>query len=353
VHLITFEENTLQRIHSYCSGALTLTWAKIILTALFLLNLLFSFGQQDSLLTVINHPPSVSKKILALASLSFDLSYSNPDSSMLLANEGLTLSKKIKNDTCFAHCYMAAGWCYFCVNKRDSAEIFLSKASELFHEIKQISNEAKCLLDLCYVYDANKDYVKLLSCLRKVRPLKEAEKNEKSLANIDLLMGRAYGEMGLFADGKKYLRQGINTIKKINQTDYLPTAYLSYGRLLMKENNDDSAFYYYRMCYAISKQLDPSDEASTADNLGEIFLKKYQKENCAACIDSAFQYYQHALYLYTKMNSTADIQNEHINMGKVLRAKERYKLRENILRLHLIILIQPTIWFLPLKLPMN
>jgi len=309
-------------------GGLALTSARIILTALFSFSLFFSFAQRDSLLNVIKHPPSVSKKIFALASVSFDLSYSNPDSSLLLANEGLQLSKTIKNDTCFAQCYMALGWCYFCINKRDSAEYFLLEAAELFHQIKQVSGEAGSLLDLCYVYDANEDYVKLLRYLRKVRPLMEAEKDEKSLANIDLLMGRAYGKMGLYAEGKKYLRQGINTIKKINQTNYLPAAYLTYGYLLMQENNYDSTLYYYRLCYTISKRLDLSYEASGADNLGEIFLKKYQKGNCAGCIDSSFQYYQHALYLYTKMNSAADIQNEHINTGKILRAKGSYKLSE-------------------------
>ena len=49
------------------------------------------------------------------------------------------------------------------------------------------------------------------------------------------------------------------------------------------------------------------------------------------CIDSAFYYYNLALYWFAKMDSPGNIENEQINIGSILRIKKQYKASEKFL----------------------
>ncbi|HYJ64101.1 MAG TPA: hypothetical protein VEV62_10190, partial [Parafilimonas sp.] len=286
----------------------------------------------DSARKALQLARTLSGKAAALAELSIDLSASDPDSAFLLAKEGLQLSENIKNDTCIANCFMALGWCYYCLGRRDSAKLFLLQAQSLFHKIKESLREARCLVNLSYVYQDGEEYVELLNCLKTARPYVEKAKDEMGLANIDLTMGSTYGDMQLFEQGKQYIRSAINTVKRLNRTDFLTSCYSAYGYIFMQENNFDSALYYYHVNYAVSKKLgDPQSEAYATDNLGEAFVKKYHQENCNACIDSAFYYYNLALYWFTKLRGEGNIKYEEMNIGGLLRIKKQYTASEKYL----------------------
>jgi len=288
--------------------------------------------QIDTIYKILHAPVSFANKTAKLSKYSMDLSASNPDSAMLIAEDGLQLSKNNKNDTGIADCSMAVGWSYYCFGNRDSAEYFLLSAIKLYHNINDWQSEGKCLINLSYVYQDGDEYLKLLNCLKAARPLIEKLNDEIGLANIDLTMGSTYGDMGLYMQGKQYIISAIAVTKRLNRTDYLTTCYSAYGYLFTEQENYDSALYYYRIGYAVAKQLqDMEGKAYATDNLGEAFQKKANQANCAVCIDSAFYYYNLALYWFTKMDSPGNIENERMNIGGILRIKKQYKASEKFL----------------------
>jgi signal transduction histidine kinase len=288
--------------------------------------------QIDTIYKILHAPVSFANKTAELSKYSMDLSASNPDSALLIAEEGLQLSKHNKNDTGIADCSMAIGWSYYCFGNRDSAEYFLLKAITLYHNINDWRSEGKCLVNLSYVYQDGDEYLKLLNCLKAARPLIEKLNDEIGLANIDLTMGSTYGDMGLYTQGKQYIVSAIAAIRRLNRTDYLTTCYSAYGYLFSEQGNYDSALYYYHTGYAAAKQLqDAAGKAYATDNLGEAFQKKANQANCIVCIDSAFYYYNLALYWFTKMGSPGNIENEKMNIGSILRIKKQYKASEKFL----------------------
>jgi hypothetical protein len=267
------------------------------------------------------------KKVEAIEKASLRISAADLDSAVLLAKQALLLSKLYKNDTCFALAYLAVGWCHYYNGNRDSAEYFLLLAVSLFHRNKMFTNEGRTLINLSYVYQESEEYIKLIDCLKKARPL--IENDESVVCALDLTMGSTYGDMQMYDEGKRYIFSAIATTKKLGQTDFLSSCFSAMGYLFMQQENFDSALYYYRNSYAVSIQLqDIESMAVAADNLGEAFHKKYLASNCAGCIDSSYHYYKLALQWYDEMNSNGNTEYAKMNLGSILIDKKNYNLAE-------------------------
>ncbi len=273
------------------------------------------------------------QQINKLSNKSLDLSAENPDSAIQLAKLALKISAESKNDTAFGYAYNAIGWSWYCLGSRDSAEYYLLKSISYFHKSGYFLMEGGSLLNLSYVYQDGEEYIKLLNCLKRARPLIEQTKDEDKLSMIDLMMGSTYGDMQMYDKGKQFILSAIATNKKFDSANgNLSSCYSAYGYLLMQQKNYDSALYYFHLNYAAGKQAyDPETIALAADNLGETFRKKSITENCSSCIDSAYYYYSLALHWFTALNSPGNIEYAHINLGSILIIKKQYQQAEKFL----------------------
>lgn len=279
---------------------------------------------------ISSKPSAIVRQIQVLEKRSLDLSASYIDSAMQLARLAVKLSGEYKNDTCFTFSYLALGWCFYYEGNRDSAEHYILKAANNARNLKMYLLEGKCLVNLSYVYQEGSEYIKLLNCLSRARPL--VENDELTLSAIDLTMGSTYGDMQLYEQGKKYIFSSLAITKKLNRTDLLSSCYSALGYLLLQENNYDSALYYYRIGYAVSIELDDLESiALIADNLGEAFQKKSTGSTCAYCIDSAYYYFKTALHWYSEMNSPGNIEYAKMNLGSILISKKEYQTAEKYL----------------------
>ncbi|HEX5150946.1 MAG TPA: ATP-binding protein [Parafilimonas sp.] len=280
----------------------------------------------------VKNPSAAVKKIEALEKQALDLSASNIDSAMAVAKLAVKLAGDYKNDTCLGFAYMPLGWCYYYAGNRDSAEYYLLKAANISRKVNMPLLEGRCLINLSYVYQDGAEYIKLLDCLKRARPLVEKDKDETILAGLDLTMGSTYGDMQLYEQGKKYIFSAIATYKKLNKTEFLSSGYSALGYLLLQQGDFDSALYYYHEGYAVSVQLqDTESMAITADNLGEAFQKKANSLNCSYCIDSAYYYYKIGLHWFTEMNSPGYIEYAKMNIGSVLITKKEHTTAEEYL----------------------
>lgn len=272
------------------------------------------------------------KKVQALQNRSLDISASDLDSSGKIARLSLKLAAGFKNDTCFSFAYMATGWYYYYKGNKDSAEYYLLEAANIARRISMPLLEGRCLLNLSYVYQDGNEFVKLLDCLKRARPLVEKDNDETILAGLDLVMGSTYGDMQLYEQGKKYIFSAIAINKKFNQAEYLSSCYSALGYLLMQQENFDSALYYYHLGYAFSIQMKDLESAGvTADNLGEAFEKKGERFSCSYCIDSAYHYYNTGLHWFTEMKSLGNVEYSKMNIGSVLITKKEYGKAEKYL----------------------
>lgn len=306
---------------------------KIIFCACFYCCLFNAFAQQKNSDTKMKASGSaLVKQINKLANKSLHLSAENPDSAMQLAKLALKISGESKNDTAFGYAYNAIGWSWYCLGNKDSAEYYLLKSVSYFHKSKHFLMEGGSLLNLSYVYQDGDEFVKLLNCLKRARPLIEQTKDEGKLSMIDLMMGSTYGDMQMYDKGKQFILSAIATTKKFDSSINLTSCYAAYGYLLMQEKSYDSSLYYFRTNYTIGTNTkDPETIAMASDNLGEAFQKKHLNKNCSACIDSSFHYYNIALHWFTVLQSPGNIEYAHINLGSILIIKKQYRQAEKFL----------------------
>ena len=138
-----------------------------------------------------------------------------PDSALFLANQSIGIAGALKNSDVLAAGYSSAGWCYFKLGRNDSAEKYLTRARDIYHNTNNSNYEAKCLANLSSVYNETKNYEKALNCLLPARTIFEKAGNAKSIAYIDKQVGILYRTMGDYKRAKESLRSGISAFSKL------------------------------------------------------------------------------------------------------------------------------------------
>lgn len=301
---------------------------------LFLLVDLSSKAQgEDSLRLMLSHTTTAGERGQALAKLSFMLASEKPDTALFLANQAINIAGSLKSEAVLAAGYSSAGWCYFRLGKKDSAEKYLVLARNIFYKTGSSNDEAKCLANLSSVYCETKNYEKALNCLLPARTIFEKAGNQKSLAYIDKQVGILYRSMGDYKRAKESLRSGIFAFSKLGALNYLGDSYSSYGTVCLLENNYDSALMYYRQAFTIFKDSlkNTSNEAYAAENMGDAFSQLTQAKREPKYGDSAYYYYAHALANFKEIGSTGNMKFEQVNLASVLIMQKQYKPAEQLL----------------------
>ena len=282
--------------------------------------------QLDSIRHALQQAKNPQQKTFTLAYFSVYLSGTKADSAMMLARQGVELSKRINSDSGLANCYKSVGWCYYCLGKNDSAVSYTVLAQKLFHKLNDAKGEGSCLLNLGTVYNQTHNYTNSLNCLIAARPLLEKAGDEVMLAYHDRTIAVVYREQGLYKEAGNHLLSAIHAFKKLNITNYLGDTYTSYGTVLFYQKNIDSALYYYRSAYNIFKNT-PGNSASlaySAEDIGAAFYRKADDKPVHPWVDSAYRYFTIALNTFSKLGSAENVQYEHLNLGQLLSDLKKY-----------------------------
>jgi len=144
----------------------------------------------DSLLLELQKAGEDTNKVNILVQLSEELSISYPDSAVKMAEQGLTLSKKLDYDIGVAKCYKRIGYVHYKTAKYITALEYYNKSLELFKKNKELIYAAECHVNIGLVYFYYGNYSVALEHFQSSSKINEQLGNKKGL-------GRSYNNIGI------------------------------------------------------------------------------------------------------------------------------------------------------------
>ncbi len=145
----------------------------------------------DSLLNDLKRAGEDTSKVNTLNALGMELSWSNPDTAIILANQALSLSEKTTSKKHSANSYHVIGWANYVKGNYPSSLENNFKALSLRKELADEAGIAKSISNIGIVYSDQGDYPKALDYFFKALKIEEAlaDTSEivKSLRNIGLV----------------------------------------------------------------------------------------------------------------------------------------------------------------------
>ena len=287
-------------------------------------NAQFGIRAIDSLKQLLATEKEDTAQVMLMAQLSRAYSTSKPDTALLLAQQGLELSRKMHFKKGEFSCLRMTGNIF--VNTGN-----YPKALEIYLQVLRIAEELKddvsigtALSNLSDVYfyegdlkrsvDYSQRGISIYKKLKDSFGLNSAlanlgdtyEKNNQidsglhytrlayvmalSLKNASLIgtclnnMGNIFLKLGNSDSAMAYYKMGLPYIKRDNNDNGLCESYLGLAKIFLQKNNTDSCLYYARLSFNIAKNVGFLDNLLSASN----FLAAYYKS--ARNIDSAYAY---------------------------------------------------------------
>ena len=281
----------------------------------------------DSLKQVLQKEKQDTTRVLLMAELSFAYSGSKPDSAMILAREGLQLSRRIgflKGEATSLHRLSSP---YGSFGNAPQALELLLQSLKINEKINYVDGIARNVNNIGAVYAEMGDYRQALNYYFKAKIFAEQTNNNRALSlflsnigdtyrnlrildsaqsftqqaydlavkiNFPRVIGRALGNMG-----RNYSETGQNTLalefyrlsipqhKKGGNLSSLSDAFLDMARVFKKTSQMDSSLFYARQAMAIAKERGTLVEVRFSNFLYSIYKDK-------GALDSALFYLEMA-----------------------------------------------------------
>lgn len=241
----------------------------------------FAQSPLSQLRSRLRKAPQDSSKVLIYKELSVYFRITNPDSAILLAQNGLALATRINYPTGIAIMYCTLADCYFNTGKID-----LSK----------------------------KSYLISMRIFQKL-------KYQQGIASCHNGLGIIAATQGMDKEAAQHFLKALKIAQNTNNTRGVVESYLKLGHLEDQNNNLDKALAYYKKGALLNSKLPPSTTTGILlNNTGIIYGKRNE-------LDTALIYFLKALkstsaheYSNARLLSLINIGNVYQLQGKIREA---------------------------------
>jgi signal transduction histidine kinase len=283
------------------------------------------FSQRiDSLRWQLLNEKSEQQKLFILANLSFAMANTDPDSTIILAKACIERALQLKNDTGVGACENSLGWGYFRSSQADSGKFYLEASRLAYHKLNHKRGEARAMMNLGTVYEAEKNHEKALSYILPASNFFHSIADEKGYGYAEREIGVIYRELGQPEKAKGYLLAAMEIFKRLNERLYTSDALSSLGRVYLDAKLYDSALYFYREALDLNFAETSVAAAYAWDNVGDVYFQLSKARSLSPNIDSALADYVESHDIFKKLNSPSDVAYEDIKVGKCLHALKNY-----------------------------
>jgi signal transduction histidine kinase len=247
-----------------------------LIILLFCLNSFFVAAQNqekklDSLLSVLKAAKNDTAKLLPLRELGYYYGESNWDSALLFSNQGLQLSRQLKQPIWVASFLL--GNSYYLTRKGNLPEAF-KLANEALIITQNTANEKNVFIPATDKYVGSPEKYRLYQLAgayhilgnemidddKAILYYKEEIRisqqigAEDNLVNSNMNIGSIFMYQGKFDSALIYSFRGIHYSEKTGEKTYEGLILEHIGSIYLKSNQIDSAKYYYRLSIQVNKQ---------------------------------------------------------------------------------------------------
>jgi tetratricopeptide (TPR) repeat protein len=311
------------------------TALKIFFLHLFLLISLFSFAQTptiDSLTKALSSLPKPSNKlsdstyIITIQKLAWEYSYINPDTAIILAQQGLQLSDKIQWKKGKAICLNALGRCNYVKGNYSQALEYNNTGLKIAEELSDKSLQARFLGNIGVVYDNQSDYPKALEYYFKALKIDEELGNKNGIVRHLGNIGVVYDNQSDYPKALEYYFKALKIAEELGDKRSMAINLGNIGIVYHNQSDYPKALEYYFKALKIFEEL--GDKRSMAYDLGYIGNVYYNQSD----YPKALAYYLKALKIAEELGDKRSMAINLGNIGNLYRIIGKFKESEKYLK---------------------
>lgn len=225
-------------------------FVKPSLIILMLLMQIFAFGQtniRDSLRNLLNTKLIDSSRVIVLNQLANQYLFSKPDSSLLLAQKGLTISREIKYAEGEANCLNIKGIVYWITgNYPDALQNFL-QSLEIREQIHDGLGMALAYMNMGIIYSEQKEYAEAISYTQQAKILSQEIGDTLHFIYTLVNLGDYFEKTNQLDSAREYTQRAYDLALKSNDMVITGAALTNLGNIHCKMNQPALALEYYRL----------------------------------------------------------------------------------------------------------
>jgi tetratricopeptide (TPR) repeat protein len=311
------------------------TALKIFFLHLLFVVSLFNFAQTptiDSLTKALSSLPKPSNKlsdstyIKTLYNLAWEYSFINPDTAIILAQEGLQLSEKTHWKKGKAICLNTLGWSNVVKGNYPQALEYYNTGLKIAEELSDKRLQAAFLGNIGIVYANQSDYPKALAYYFKALKIAEELGDKKEMAADLGNIGIVYANQSDYPKALEYFFKALKISEDLGDKRSIAINLGNIGIEYQNQSDYPKALEYYFKALKISEDL--GDKISVAADLGNIGnVYNYQSD-----YPKALEYYFKALKITEELGDKRNTAFWLGNIGNLYRKTGKFKEAEKYLK---------------------
>jgi tetratricopeptide (TPR) repeat protein len=288
-----------------------------------------SFAQNrkiDSLRKVLKTQQEDSNKVKTLNLLSFAFYSTNPDTTLVIAEEASTLAAKISWPKGEAEGYTNSGIGYAVKANYPKAIEYFLKALKITGEIGDKKDEALNLGDLGNVFDRQGNYPQALDYdLRALKITEEISDRPGQARNL-INIGNIYDKQNDYSKALEYQLKALNIEKETGNKKLEAATLSNIGNVYGAQGNYSKALDYYLDALKIEDVIGKNQlKAINLGNIGNVY--RLQKD-----YPKAIEYYEEALKIRNEIGDKNGVAIDIGNMGVLYTKTGKFKDAEEYLK---------------------
>jgi tetratricopeptide (TPR) repeat protein len=250
----------------------------------------------------------------------------NPDTAIILAQQGLQLSQKINWKKGKAICLNALGRCNRMKGNYPQALEYYNKGLKLAVELPDKSLQAKFLGNIGIVYYDQSDYPKALEYYFKALKINEELGNKRSMAINLGNIGIVYHEQSDYTKALEYYFKALKIDEELGNKRDIAADLGNIGLVYDDLSDYPKALEYFFKALKIDEEL--GNKNGIARHLGNIGNVYYAQSD----YPKALEYYFKALKIYEELGDKKDMAITFGNIGDLYRTTGKFKESEKYLK---------------------
>jgi tetratricopeptide (TPR) repeat protein len=200
-----------------------------------------------------------------LNDLGWELIFNDPDSAMVLVNQALTMSEKIKWKKGMANSYRILGVCHYLITDGSMAMKYYRTALAIEEELGNENGIARILNNIGLVYYDQGEYPQALEYYLRTLRIDEKLGDRGGMAATMANIGNIYEKQMDFPKALEYFTNALNISLELGDKNNCATGYFNIGTIYHEQLNFTKALEYY------SKSAKIAIEIGNKNTLGKCF----------------------------------------------------------------------------------
>lgn len=265
----------------------------------------------DSLVQALSTMPEDSNKMFTYQAIAQQYLTTELDSSIVYAEKGLQLAKKLDSYKGIVRCLNVSGNYYERKTKYDLALGYYKEALEICEQQDYTAGFAIVLNNIAIIHTRTGAHEKALKLYFEALKAEEKEGNQKGIAQAYNNIGIVYYYQQNIDKTLEYFEKSIAIEEAIGDFETLKKGYNNIGALYDYQKKYNKALVYYRKSYVIGKQY--NDKMEMAINLNNIAVAHYRLKN----LDSAVVYQNQSIQLREELGDNRGAAYSYHNFADV------------------------------------